>query len=77
MQSVRYILFWENNRQLKKRKKNLHSVNTSLDSDPGIVHVASDVGEDLGLETQLADGLTVLSRLLRSARAGELDLYRI
>lgn len=58
-------------------KKNLHSVNTSLDSDPGIVHVASDVGEDLGLETQLADGLTVLSRLLRSARASELDLYRI
>lgn len=35
---------------------------TSLDSDPGIVHMTSDMGKDLGpLETQLADSFTVCS----------------
>lgn len=32
---------------------------TSLNSDPSIVHVATDVGEDLGLQSELADGLAV------------------
>lgn len=49
------------------------TVNTGLDSDPDIVHVASDVGKDLGLEAELADGLAVLAGLLRCARASELD----
>jgi hypothetical protein len=32
---------------------------SSLDGDAGIVHMTPDVGQDLGLEAQLADGLAV------------------
>lgn len=28
--------------------ESLHSVDTSLDSNPSVVHVAADVGKDLG-----------------------------
>lgn len=52
---------------------NIDTVNTSLNSDLDIVHVAADVGQDLGLEAELADGLAVLARLLGSAGRGELD----
>ena len=47
---------------------------TRLHCYPGIVHMAPDVREDLGLETELADGLTVEPRLLRGGRRGELDV---
>jgi hypothetical protein len=52
---------------------NIDTVNTSLDSNLDIVHVAADVGQDLGLEAELADGLAVETGLLRGTRRGELD----
>jgi len=51
----------------------IDTVNTSLNSNLDIVHVAANVGQDLSLETQLADGLAVKTRLLRGTRRGELD----
>ena len=51
------------------------TVDTSLDSDTGVVHVASDVGKNLGLlEAELADSLAVCTRLGRSGRRGKLDV---
>lgn len=47
---------------------------TSLDSNPGVVHVASDVGEDLALEAHLADLDAVLATLLGGGRRRELDV---
>lgn len=35
---------------------------TSLYSNPSIIHMATNVGEDLGLETELADRLAVCRR---------------
>lgn len=32
---------------------------TGLDGDASIVHVAADVGKNLGLEAKLADGLAI------------------
>lgn len=43
----------------------INAVNTTLDSLLGILHIAPDVCEDLGLEAKVADGLAVLVRLLR------------
>jgi hypothetical protein len=40
---------------------NIYTIHTSLDGDSCVVHMASDVGEDLGLESELADGFAVLS----------------
>lgn len=37
------------------------TIDTSLHGQTGIVHVAADVGQDLGLEAELADGLAILS----------------
>lgn len=51
----------------------IDTVDTSLNSDFDIVHVTPDVGQDLGLETKLADGLAVQTRLLARARAGKLN----
>ena len=36
--------------------------------------MTTDVGEDLGTETKLADGLAVETRLFRSSGGGELDV---
>lgn len=48
---------------------------TSLDGDPGVVHVTTDMREDLGpLEAELADSLAVGSRLGRSGGRGELNV---
>jgi hypothetical protein len=47
---------------------------TSLNSDPGIVHMASNVCENLGLESELADGLAISAGLLRCSGRGELDI---
>ena len=51
---------------------NVDAVDAGLDGNLGILHVASDVGEDLGLEAELADGFTVLAGLLRGGRRGQL-----
>jgi hypothetical protein len=51
------------------------TVNTSLDGDTGVVPVATDVGKNLGaLEAELADGLTVGTRLGRGGGRGELNV---
>lgn len=54
--------------------RDIHSVDASLDGNPGIVHVASNVAEDLGLETQLADGLAIQLGLLRRSRRSQFEL---
>ena len=38
---------------------------TGLDGNSGIVHMATDVGEDLGFEAELAYSLAVESGLFR------------
>lgn len=51
----------------------INTVNTGLNSNPDIVHVTSDVSQDLSLQAKLADSLAILAGLLTGARAGELD----
>jgi hypothetical protein len=71
---VRHILaMGEVPQELGSAHDDIDTIDTGLDCDTGVVHVASDVCDDLGLEAKFADGLTVLSRLLRSGRRGELD----
>ena len=45
----------------RRRKKNKQ---TSLYSNASVVHVTTNVGEDLGLQAELADGYAVQTRLL-------------
>lgn len=52
----------------------VHLTNSSLDCDSGIIHVTSDVGENLGLKSQLTNGLAILETLWGSSRAGEFDI---
>lgn len=51
-----------------------HSVDTGLNGNTGIVHVAANVSEDLSLEAELADSLAIGTGLLRSTGGGKLDL---
>ena len=53
---------------------NIDTIHTGLDSYPRVVHVAANVGEDLGLEAELANGFAVLARLLRCCGACELNV---
>lgn len=53
---------------------NIKTIDTSFHSDTSIVHVAANVRKNLGLETELADGLAVLSRLLGSCRACDFQI---
>jgi hypothetical protein len=46
----------------------VHAIYTRLYGDAGIIHMTTDVGKDFGLQTKLADGLAVPSRLFRSCR---------
>ena len=50
------------------------AVDARLDGDARVVHVATDVGEDFGLQAELADGLAVPSRLLGSYWRRELEI---
>ena len=45
------------------------AVDTGLDGDAGVVHVTADVGQDLGAEAELADGLAVQAGTARWRRA--------
>lgn len=48
---------------------------TSLDGDPGVVHVTSDMCKDLGpLETKLANGFTVCSGFRRGSGGSQLNV---
>jgi hypothetical protein len=49
-------------------------IHTSLDSYPSVVHVTSNMSEDLAFETELADRFAVCTRLLRSDRRSELNV---
>jgi hypothetical protein len=49
-------------------------MHTGFNSDASIIHVTPDVGQDLGLEAQLANGLAIQSRLFRGSGRGELDV---
>lgn len=51
----------------------IDTIDTGLDSNLDIVHVASDVSQDLGLQSELADSLAIQARLLGSTRASEFD----
>lgn len=52
----------------------VNAIDASLDRDFGIGHITADMSEDLGLETELADGFTVLARLLTGGWGGEFDV---
>ena len=47
---------------------------TSLDGDPGIIHMTPNMCEDFGLQAELADGFAVEPRLLRGRGRRELDV---
>jgi hypothetical protein len=47
---------------------------TGLNGNSGIVHVTPDVGENLGLQPELADGFAIQSGLLRCSGGSELDV---
>lgn len=55
---------------------NSHSVDTGLNGNTGIVHVAANVSEDLSLQAELADGLAIGTGLLRGTGGGKLDLSK-
>lgn len=53
----------------------IDTVNTGLDGDSRVVHVTSDVCEDLGvLEAEVADGFTVSTRFWRGGGRGQLNV---
>ena len=52
----------------------IDAVHPCFNCDFGILHIAADMGEDLALETELADSFTVLAGLLRGSWRGELDV---
>lgn len=52
----------------------IDTIDTGGDSESCVVHVASDVSENLGLKTELADGLAIGPRLLRCCGGGQLDV---
>jgi hypothetical protein len=61
--------------QIGRRADNdVDAVDTRLDSNPGIVHVAANVCEDFGFQAEFADGLEVSAGLLRGCRGGEFDV---
>ena len=53
----------------------VYAIYTRFHGDARVIHVATDVGEDFGLEAKLADGLTVSSRLLGSRWRRELKIF--
>lgn len=46
----------------------IHAINARFHGNAGVIHVAADVGKDLSFEPKLANGLAILSRLLRGSR---------
>lgn len=59
---------------LHGNRGDIHSIDASLDGDSRVVHVAANVAQDLGLETELADSLAVAAGLLRGGRRGKFEL---
>src|SRR3569833_616674 len=52
----------------------IKAITSRLHGQTGVVHVAANMSQDLGLEAELADSLAVLSRLLRGGGGRELDV---
>lgn len=50
------------------------TIDTGRDGESCVIHVATDVGEDLGLESELADSHEVEPGLLGGSRGGDLDV---
>lgn len=59
--------------ELTRANDNINTIDSGLDGYLDIVHMTSHMREDLGLQSELADGLAVESALLTGARASELD----
>lgn len=54
----------------------INTVNTSLDGQSGVIHVASDMGQDLGLfQAERANGLAVVEGFGRGGGRGEFDVF--
>lgn len=61
--------------QVRRRANdNIETIDTGFHGHAGVVHVAAHMCQYFGLETELADGLAVLSRLLGSGRRCEFDV---
>jgi hypothetical protein len=52
----------------------VHAIYAGLDGDARVVHMATDVGENFGIQTELADGFAVPPRLLGSRRRREFQI---
>ena len=62
--------------QLRRRSyHDIKTIDTCFHRNPRIIHVASNVSEDFGFETEVADYLAISSRLFRRSRRGELDIF--
>ena len=48
---------------------------TCLNGDASIVHMAANVGKDLGIEAKLADGFAVDAGLLGGGGGSEFDVF--
>jgi hypothetical protein len=58
----------------RKERGNVLDGLTGFDGNSGVVHMATDVRENLGLEAELADRLAIESRLLRGGGRCEFDV---
>jgi len=52
----------------------IYAINARIYGNARVIHVATDVGEDFGVQAKLADGLTVSSRLFGSCWRRELKI---
>lgn len=60
----------------RSTNNNIDTVHTRLDGDSSVVHVTSDMCQNLGvLETELADGFAMRPRLGRSSGGSELNVF--
>ncbi|KAH3671919.1 hypothetical protein OGAPHI_000105 [Ogataea philodendri] len=60
--------------ELRSSNNNIDTINTSLDSNFCVVHVTSDMGQNLGFQSQLANRLAISPTLFRGDRRGQLDV---
>ena len=59
-----------------RTNNNINTIHTSLHSESSIIHVTSDMGQDLGLfKTEGTDGLAVVEGFGESGGRGELDVF--
>ena len=62
--------------QLRRRSyDDIKAVDPCFHRNPRVIHVASNVSEDFGFETEFANYFAISSRLFRGCRRGELDVF--